>query len=59
MKPVKRTRKTKPEDVCIPQQTIGLSRRIQAAAFSFIAGVMPPMPMLGRSLLSVHSHTVA
>ena len=38
---------------------MGLSRRIQAAVFSFIAGVMPPMPMLGRSLLYVQSHSVA
>ena len=30
---------------------MGLSRRIHAAVFSFIAGVMPPMPMLGLSLL--------
>ncbi len=35
----------------IPPFLIGSSRRIQAAVFSFIAGVMPPMPMLGRSLL--------
>jgi len=30
---------------------MGSSRRIQAADFSFIAGVMPPMPKLGRTLL--------
>ena len=30
---------------------MGLSRRIHAAVFSFIAGVLPPMPMLGLSLL--------
>jgi len=30
---------------------MGLSRRIQAAVFSFMAGVMPPMPMLGDTLL--------
>ncbi|SFF21571.1 hypothetical protein SAMN04488523_13113 [Sulfitobacter brevis] len=35
----------------IPPFLMGFSRRIQAAVFSFIAGVMPPMPMLGRSLL--------
>ena len=29
----------------------GCIRRIHAAIFSFMAGVMPPMPMLGRSLL--------
>ena len=38
-------------DAVIPPFLMGLSRRIQAAVFSFIAGVMPPMPMLGRSLL--------
>ena len=37
--------------VVIPPFLMGASRRIQAAVFSFIAGVMPPMPMLGRSLL--------
>jgi len=31
--------------------SMGSSRRVQAAVFSFLAGVMPPMPMLGRSLL--------
>ena len=31
--------------------SMGSSCRIHAAVFSFIAGVMPPMPMLGRSLL--------
>ena len=29
----------------------GCIRRIYAAIFSFMADVMPPMPMLGRSLL--------
>jgi hypothetical protein len=29
----------------------GRDRRTHAAIFSFMAGVMPPMPMLGRSLL--------
>jgi hypothetical protein len=29
----------------------GCIRRIHAAIFSFMAGVMPPMPLLGRSLL--------
>lgn len=29
----------------------GCVRRIHAAIFSFCAGVMPPMPMFGRSLL--------
>ena len=35
----------------IPPFLMGVSRRIHAAVFSFIAGVMPPMAMLGRSLL--------
>ena len=35
----------------IPPFLMGLCLRIQAAAFIFIAGVMPPMPMLGLSLL--------
>ena len=35
----------------IPPFLMGASRRIHAAVFSFMAGVMPPMPMLGRSLL--------
>jgi hypothetical protein len=28
---------------------MGSNRRIHAAVFSFIAGVIPPIPMLGRS----------
>ena len=43
----------------IPPFLMGLSRRIYAAVFSFMAGVIPPMPMLGRSLLYVQSHSVA
>ena len=35
----------------IPPFLMGFSRRIHAAVFSFMAGVMPPIPMLGRSLL--------
>ena len=35
----------------IPPFLMGLSRRIYAAVFSFMAGVMPPIAMLGRSLL--------
>ena len=35
----------------IPPFLMGLSRRIHAAVFSFMAGVIPPMAMLGRSLL--------
>ena len=43
----------------IPPFLTGCIRRIHAAIFSFWAGVMPPMPMFGRSLLYVHSHCVA
>ena len=43
----------------IPPFLMGCTRRIYAAIFSFWAGVMPPMPMFGRSLLYVHSHCVA
>ena len=35
----------------IPPFLTGCTCRTYAAIFSFIAGVMPPMPMLGRSLL--------
>jgi hypothetical protein len=35
----------------IPPFLTGCIRRIYAAIFSFCAGVMPPMPMFGRSLL--------
>ena len=35
----------------IPPFLMGPSRRIQAAVFSFMAGVMPPIAILGRSLL--------
>jgi hypothetical protein len=39
---------------------LGVSKsRAYAACLSFIAGVIPPMPMLGRSLLYVQSHAVA
>ena len=37
--------------VVIPPFLAGCIRRIHAAIFSFCAGVMPPMPMFGRSLL--------
>ena len=37
--------------VVIPTFLEGCIRRIHAAIFSFWAGVMPPMPMFGRSLL--------
>jgi hypothetical protein len=39
------------DEEVIPPFLMGSSRRFHAAVFSFIAGVMPPMPMLGRSLL--------
>ena len=42
---------TQSDGLVIPPFLMGSSRRIQAAVFSFMAGVMPPMPMLGRSLL--------
>ena len=35
----------------IPPFLRGYSRRTHAAIFSFWAGVMPPIPMFGRSLL--------
>lgn len=35
----------------IPPFLRGLGRRIYAAIFSFWAGVIPPLPMLGRSWL--------
>ncbi len=38
---------------------VGFKTGLQAAVFSFITGVMPPMAMLGRSLLYVHSQRVA
>ena len=43
-----------PEDArhgVIPPFLTGGIRRTYAAIFSFCAGVMPPMPMFGRSLL--------
>ena len=43
----------------IPPFLMGLSRRIHAAVFSFMAGVIPPLAMLGRSLLYVQGHFVA
>jgi len=46
-----RTVATRPTRVVIPPFLMGLSRRIYAAVFSFMAGVMPPIAMLGRSLL--------
>ena len=38
-------------EMVIPPFLAGCMRRIHAAIFSFWAGVMPPMPMFGRSLL--------
>jgi hypothetical protein len=43
----------------IPPFLAGIDRRIYAAAFSFWAGVIPPMQMFGRSLLQAHSHCLA
>ena len=40
-----------PDDPVISPFLTGCIRRIHAAIFSFWAGVMPPMPMFGRSLL--------
>lgn len=37
----------------------GLVPGLHTASFSFMAGVIPPMPMFGRWLLYVHSHRVA
>ena len=38
---------------------VGFKTGLQAAVLSFITGVIPPMAMLGRSLLYVHSQLVA
>ncbi len=43
----------------IPPFLPGLLHRIHAGRFSFCAGVMPPIPILGGSLLYVQSHCVA
>jgi hypothetical protein len=43
----------------IPPFLTGCIHRTYAAIFSFYAGVMPPMPVLGRSLLlAVPSRTI-
>jgi hypothetical protein len=39
------------QGLVIPPFLTGCGRRTYAAIFSFWAGVMPPMPMFGRSLL--------
>ena len=44
-------RLTETRKMVIPPFLAGCMRRIHAAIFSFMAGVMPPMPMFGRSLL--------
>ena len=41
----------RPEPLVIHPVLTGRDRRTHAGIFSFIAGVTPPMPMLGRSLL--------
>ena len=43
----------------IPPFLMGLSLGIHAAVFSFMAGVIPPIAMLGRWLLYVQSHFAA
>jgi len=43
----------------IPPFSTGFRSRIYAAFSSFCFGVIPPMPMLGRSLLYVQSQRVA
>ena len=40
-----------PADAVILPVLTGRDRRTHAAIFSFMAGVTPPMPMFGRSLL--------
>ena len=40
-----------PSEMVIPPFLTGHIGRFHAAIFSFCAGVMPPMPILGRSLL--------
>ncbi len=48
------TRKQVADDLgvaVIPPFLRGFGRRIYAAIFSFCAGVIPPLPMLGRSWL--------
>ena len=47
------------DDLVIPPFLTGLLGRTHAARFSFCAGVIPPMPIFGRSLLYVQSHFVA
>jgi PAS domain-containing protein len=47
------------ETMVIPPFLTGSLSRIYAAMFSFCLGVMPPMAILGRSLLYVHSQRVA
>jgi len=41
----------------IPPFLRGLDRRTYAAIFSFRAGVIPPLPILGRSSLYDQSHS--
>ncbi len=43
----------------LPAFPTGSIRRNHAGIFSISAGVMPPMPMFGRSLLDVQSHCAA
>ncbi len=49
----------KDDESVVPPFLGGLKSRGYAAILSFCIGVMPPMPILGRSLLYVQSHLVA
>ena len=46
-------------EMVIPPFLMGFISRIQAAFLNFCIGVIPPIPMLGRSLLYVQSQAVA
>ena len=48
---IQQDRRTPEKPTVIPPFLRGLGRRIYAAIRSFWAGVIPPLPMLGRSLL--------
>ena len=39
------------DGMVIPPLLVGFVRRLHAAIFNLCAGVTPPMPMFGRSLL--------
>lgn len=48
-----------PATSTIPLFLLRFTCRIHTAIFSFMAGVIPPTPLLGRSLLYVQTHCVA